>query len=155
MKKILTALFFTASFSAFAQTDLPVDSLSWFSGCWLLEESNGRVTTECWMKPQGGVMLGISQAVKNGKTTSTEFIRIQKNTDGKLQYIANPSGQKETPFTMISFSKNEVLFENPEHDFPQKIRYKKLPDGSLVASIEGKINGKEKIITYPYKRSDW
>ncbi len=35
-----------------------------------------------------------------------------------------------------------MVFENPQHDFPQRILYRKNPDGTLHARAEGERNGK-------------
>jgi len=47
-------------------------------------------------------------------------------------------------------SADEVVFENPQHDFPTRIIYRRNPDGSLLAAIEGDRGGQTKRIEYPY-----
>jgi hypothetical protein len=37
---------------------------------------------------------------------------------------------------------NYVAFENPQHDFPQRIIYWVGKDGALHAKVEGTVNGK-------------
>jgi hypothetical protein len=100
------------------------------------------------MKPAGGTMLGMSRTVSNGKTVEFEFIRIRQDGNGEIHFIAKPSGQKEASFKMINAGKREVTFENPEHDFPQKIVYRLEKDGSLGARIEGTSKGKTKAIDF-------
>jgi hypothetical protein len=39
-------------------------------------------------------------------------------------------------------SGSEALFENPAHDNPKRILYRKNPDGSLTARVEGDEKGK-------------
>jgi len=103
------------------------------------------------MKPEGGLMLGMSRTIVGGKATEFEFLQIrQQGTD--IFYIAKPSGQAEASFKLIQNSKQEVVFENPAHDFPQRIIYRLLPDGSMTARIEGKMNGGERGIDFPMKR---
>ena len=46
-----------------------------------------------------------------------------------------------------------VVFENPQHDFPQRIIYRLEKDGSLLARIEGVNQGREKGINFPMKRA--
>jgi hypothetical protein len=45
-----------------------------------------------------------------------------------------------------------LVFENPKHDYPQKIQYKLLKDGSLIATVSGKQNGKSSSENYPMTR---
>ncbi|WP_438483137.1 DUF6265 family protein [Oleiharenicola lentus] len=110
--------------------------LTWLAGNWQLIK-NGRVTDEHWMAPSGGVLLGMSRTVAKGKVVEYEFMQIRGGPEGKLFFIAQPSGQKEAAFAAISVSETEVIFENKEHDFPQRIIYTKQADGALLAAIEG------------------
>ena len=121
-------------------------------GCWSLNRDN-RETTEHWLKPAGGTMLGISRTVANGKTVEFEFIQIRQDEKGDIFFIAKPSGQPEATFKMIKGSANEVIFENPRHDFPQRVIYRLQGDGSLLGRIEGVSKGKEKSVDFPMTRA--
>jgi hypothetical protein len=128
----------------------PIDSLAWLTGCWELRRGE-RVTTEFWFAPAGGVMLGGSRTVKAGRLVEYEFLRLAEH-EGKLAYIALPSGQKETAFHLVEQSAEGVLFANPAHDFPQRIRYRRVSDDELLAQIEAGSGATEKVIPFPYKR---
>jgi len=52
----------------------------------------------------------------------------------------------------VNVSAREVTFENPTHDFPQRVNYRLENDGSLLASIEGLINGKKKTVQFAMRR---
>jgi hypothetical protein len=150
-KSLLTFFVFFAT--TIAQTSKPtVNDLSWLSGCW---ESNrsGREISEQWMKPAGGTMLGMARTVANGKTVEYEFVQIRAEKDGAIYYVAKPSGQSEAAFKLIKLQNREAIFENPEHDFPQRIVYRLEPDGSLFARIEGTVKGNARGIDYPMKRA--
>jgi hypothetical protein len=41
---------------------------------------------------------------------------------------------------MTQVSADSITFENPGHDFPTRIRYTRLPDGSLETLVSGKGN---------------
>lgn len=133
------------------ESKFALENLSWLHGCWR-SNKDGTEITEQWMKPAGGTMLGMSRTVSNAKTVEFEFIQIRQNENGKIHFIAKPSGQKEASFKMISAGKHEVTFENPEHNFPQRIIYRLEKDGSLAARIEGTINGKKKAIDFRMKK---
>ena len=96
-------------------------------------------------------MMGVSRTVNNGKTSEWEFLIIREGAKG-LEYVAKPSGQPEATFTSTSVSSAEVVFENPAHDFPKKVSYKRDGD-TLVASIEGPMNGQTRRIEFPYKKA--
>ena len=126
-----------------------VDQLAWLSGCWTLARPDG-VTEEQWMKPAGGTMLGMSRTVKGGKTVEYEFLQL-RDVNGKLTYVAKPSGQAETPFPVKTIADAEVVFENPTHDFPQRVIYRRTADG-VTARIEGTMNGKLRGMDFVYTR---
>lgn len=132
------------------QTELA--SLSWLSGCWAAEGGETG-SVEHWLPPAGGTMLGLSRTVKKGKTVEHEFLQIRANAEGRLVYIALPFGQKEATFTLASTSEGAVTFENPQHDFPQRVSYRLLPGLRLVARIEGLRNGVLRGIDFPMKRA--
>jgi len=129
-----------------------LERLSWLAGCWD-GSTAGKENLEQWMKPSGGTMLGMSRTVKGGKTTEFEFMRIHQESNGDIFYTANPSGQKEASFKLLSKDSTGLIFENKEHDFPQRIVYRLENDGSLKAWIEGKLNGRDMRIEFPMKRA--
>jgi len=135
-----------------AQTPPPaaIDRLAWLGGCWAQERPDG-LTEEHWMKPSGGTMLGMSRNVRNGRTAEFEFLQIRE-VNGALAYVAKPSGQAEATFPVKTLTDSEVVFENPAHDFPQRIIYRRTGEGAVTARVEGTRNGQLRGIDYPYKR---
>ncbi len=127
-----------------------VSQLSWIAGCWTRALPDG-VNEEHWMKPAGGSMLGMSRTVRGGRTTEFEFLRIAE-ADGSLAYIAKPSGQAEASFPVKTLTEREVVFENPKHDFPQRVIYRQNADGTVAARIEGTMNGQLRGVDFPYTR---
>lgn len=102
------------------------------------------------MQPRGGIMLGMSRTVVAGVAREFEFLFLRER-DGEIHYVARPSGQLETVFRLVSSRGNEAVFENLDHDFPQRILYRLNPDGSLLAAIEGEVRGNLKRIEFPYQ----
>ena len=83
---------------------------------------------------------------------SSSSCRFEQEANGEIRFIAKPSGQPETTFKLIKGSAREVIFENPQHDFPQRVIYRLQSDGSLVGRIEGVSKGKEKAVDFPMSR---
>lgn len=100
--------------------------------------------------PGGGVMLGMGKTVRAKGRTAFEFLRIVE-VDGKLAYLAQPNGQPPTSFPLRSMTASRVVFENPAHDFPQRIIYWR--DGKkLCARTEGTVKGKAEAEQWCYER---
>ena len=131
-------------------TDEELAKLSWLAGCWK-GEAGEPGSIEQWMSPAGGTMLGMSRTVKQGRTIEFEFMQIRTTDDGSLVFIARPSGQTEATFRLLRLSETEVVFENPQHDFPQRIAYR-YGGGRLRARIEGKRDGGIRAIEFPMTR---
>ena len=54
---------------------------------------------------------------------------------------------------LIRANANEVVFENPQHDFPQRIIYSLKDGGRLTAAIEGTKNGKTRRVELNYQQT--
>lgn len=144
----LLALLAGSAHSARAQDGASLEDLAWLAGCWA---SVGGETgsMEQWMPPAGGIMLGMSRTVRNSQTVAYEYMQIRQSGDGRIHYTAMPSGQPAASFALLGMGESEVVFENPEHDFPQRIIYRLKPGGRLEASIEGKLNGQARTVAFP------
>ena len=132
-------LFVTTSVTAQGAKAAIVD-LSWMAGSWS-GESRGIQMEEHWTAPKGNSMVGIHRDIGKGRTLLFEFLRIEQQGD-RIVYWSMPNGRSPaTPFPLKELSGTRVVFENPAHDFPQRIIYWK--DGNdLRARIEGTQNGK-------------
>ena len=119
----------------FAQEKPQVKDLAWLSGCWQMERAPGRISYEQWTYP-AGIMIGMAYTMRDGKMVDHEFLRLIER-DGDVHYVATPYGQKETEFKLTSHKDGVAVFENPEHDFPQKITYTR-GASVITARVEGK-----------------
>lgn len=100
-----------------------LQDLHWLSGCWE-RGGEGWSSVEQWMKPSGSSMLGMSRTVRGDRTVEHEFIILAPDTGGVLTYTAYPSGQKPASFRLVEWSERHAVFENLEHDFPQRVIYR-------------------------------
>jgi len=134
---LLTALVVPA---AGARQKPTLDALAWIAGSWS-GTSRGVEMEEHWTRPGGNTMIGMHRDVGKGRTVGFEFLRIEQQGDA-IVYLSMPGGRSPaTAFPLKEVSGTRVVFENPTHDFPQRIIYWK--DGAdLLARIEGTNNGK-------------
>jgi hypothetical protein len=126
-----------------------IDQLGWLTGCWSMKRGDSIVEEE-WLKPLGATLMGISRTVKGGRTVEHEFLQI-RDVNGTLAYIAKPSGQAEATFPLKAFADQELVFENPAHDFPQRIIYRRTTDG-VTARVEGTRNRQTRGVDFAYRR---
>ena len=137
--------------SAIAADEVSIDRLAWLGGCWSAEGS-GAGSGEQWMPLAGGSLMGVSRTVRQGKTVAYEFMRIAQGPDGRLAFFAQPSGKPPASFPVLSMGGTGVIFENLEHEFPQRVIYRLVSPAQLRASIEGMRNGALQSIEFPMVR---
>ena len=128
-----------------------IQRLSWLVGCWEAVSSE-RTVEEHWMAPRGGSMVGVGRTVRGQTLVEFELVVIREQGD-RLAYEAHPSGQPSAVFLSRELTDSTVVFENLEHDFPQRIGYQRKGPDALLAWIEGSRQGKFRRIEFPYRRA--
>ena len=146
------ALLSAWSLSAGAQeaTGARIDSVAWMQGCWQ-QKSGDRLIAETWTTPLAGAMLGTGRTVQRGKLVDHEFIVLVER-DGRLTYEAYPSAQLPTTFVSEEINPGSVVFEDPAHDFPQRVGYRRMAANRILAWIEGTVAGKTRRQEFAYQR---
>jgi hypothetical protein len=135
-----------------AAADAPrIADFAFMAGCWQGGDAQSG-SEEVWMRPGGGTMMGTSRVLAGGKTVFSEFVEVTEKPAGLTMTVALGIGKPGVSFTRIAAGPDEVVFENPTHDFPQRIRYKKLSDGTVTARIEGVEKGQAKGEDYPFRK---
>jgi hypothetical protein len=128
--------------------------LGWMLGEWQAEMPEG-VFTEKWQKETDTSYSGEGVLIaRNGEVLFTEQLRVEQR-DGVIWYmptIASQNNGKPVLFKEKTFTDEEIVFENPEHDFPQRITYRKPTDNTLYARVEGKQKGKDAVEEFNFKR---
>ncbi|OGO76924.1 MAG: hypothetical protein A2Y23_08810 [Clostridiales bacterium GWB2_37_7] len=121
----------------------------WLLGAWQKQSAKG-ILTESWLQLNDSTFIGRSFFVSGGDTLSSESIRLEQRNN-KLYYIPTVADQNEgkaITFVKTSMTDSAVIFENPEHDFPQKIEYRFQKPDSLIAEISAIINYSQKSIVF-------
>lgn len=124
---------------------------SFLTGYWL-SCSGGQEVSETWSDVREKVMIGTSVTVEKGEV-SWEFNRIAPSVAG-LTFFAAPSGQPpaEFPLSASKSGPNRLVFENPSHDFPQRVIFA-LEGARLKARIEGTMGGKADAMDWDYAKA--
>ncbi len=140
--------------SAMASTDYSqIEKLNWLSGEWV-RASAVDFSSEKWEKKNDSTFYGAGLTIEGKDTVAFETMTIEEK-NGKLYYIPvvkDQNGGKPVEFALTSLTENEWIFENPKHDFPTKIVYKKITNDSLYAEISAVREGKEVKVPFPFSR---
>jgi hypothetical protein len=149
MKTIAFVVLLLTASPAVAGEASKVEDLAWMAGSWT-QEAGGKVVRETWLPPVQGAMAGVTQTHRPGKPASTEFSTITTGSAG-VTFTAYVAGQAPTAFVLRPGAPGEAVFENPDHDFPQRVIYRKCGE-DLCARIEGAINGQTQGMDWRYRR---
>jgi hypothetical protein len=135
MKKIYFLIF---AISFFMSAQNRIDDLNVLQGKWKLENGNANYYEE-WEKINDTTFSGISYEFKDDRKYTLEKLTILK-LNNHIVYIAQPGNNNPTLFTLTSSENKKFIFENEEHDFPQRVIYHFSSENQLNASIEGIVN---------------
>ncbi|HRK31171.1 MAG TPA: DUF6265 family protein [Tepidisphaeraceae bacterium] len=124
--------------------------LGFIHGGWVSVKGETR-TEEFWSPPRAGTMLGASRTIRGDVTVFFEYCRIEQRGEA-IYYIAQPGGKAPTEFKLTQFDGKAAVFENPEHDFPNKIVYELIDQTTMKASIEGTRAGQRRGTSWELKR---
>jgi hypothetical protein len=120
----------------------------WMAGSWTAAGTAGEWTEEWWTPPRAGIMLGASRSGKAEALGFFEHMRIVRSGGG-VAFCAMPQGQASTCFQAVAADAASITFENPAHDFPQRVAYRREGD-QLVGEISG-LKG-ERLQRWRYRR---
>jgi hypothetical protein len=129
-----------------------IADVSWLRGCWIAATPR-RIVEEHWTDPRGRSMIGVNRTVRGDSLVDYELV-ILRETDSTLAYEAHPARQPVATFHARTATATGVVFENPMHDFPQRVGYRLVGD-SLFAYIEGMMPGAaaQRRIEFPFARA--
>lgn len=137
--------------SAWAQDSIKKTDLSWILGSWHIDAGEVQIY-ETWKEGQDDSYTCEAYVLKGKDTLVVETIRLE-NIGGFWVYIAQINSQNPVLFTLTQKSTGkELVFENLEHDNPQRVVYKFVNDKELYARTEAMVNGQEVVDEYPYTR---
>jgi hypothetical protein len=111
-------------------SDLHISDIEWLVGTWQVE---GKSNFEIWDKTSDHQLTGKGVKIEGIDTSTLEFLEIMSRDDS-IEFIATVPTQndgKSIPFKLNALDPGDLLFENPEHDFPARIHYTKVSENRI------------------------
>jgi hypothetical protein len=132
-----------------------IEKAHWLLGKWQNVTTRGTIVEE-WKKESDTTFAAeVYFMAGNTEKIPTENI-ILKQQGSDLLYIPTVKDQnagKAVTFRLTFLNDTQLVFENPEHDFPQKISYHKSGQDAITAEISGVINGQARNAKFPMVRA--
>ncbi len=152
----LTAIAVAAPACASAQQGLPpegsgLSAVAFMVGCWRQPSDNG--LRERYAPPASNMMTGLSQFWRGGRIVDWEFHRVDAGHEGPV-LTPHPRGVASVSFAPAVMEEGRIVWENLDHDFPQRIIYHRVAPDSLVARIEGGTGEAARFLEWRMVRTD-
>lgn len=120
------------------------EALGWLTGTWEAERSGAEGaqpawTDESWTTPRGGMLVGIGRRGVGHRLGMWEVMRIATDAAGQTALHVTMDDGSSTSFALVRSAAREAVFENPAHDYPQRIGYRRTADGleAWISRIDG------------------
>jgi hypothetical protein len=136
-----------------SHTPATLEQAAWLLGTWKQQTPRG-IVYETWTRRDTHTFDGKSFMLKGQDTVIFEIITLVQQAEG-LVYVPVVSNQNEgraVPFPSGKVTATLMEFNNPSHDFPQKISYRKTGKNGLKATISGTQDGKLRSRTFVMTR---
>ena len=142
MSRFTVGLLLLALGTAESSAQSPLEAAGFMVGCWRGSAGQNRIIEEYYTAPTGNLMQGMTRFL--GERTGTpgvstidfEFSLLDIDQD-RIRLRPLPKGQLSVAFAERERATGRLVWENPAHDFPQRISYTQAPGDSLIARIEG------------------
>jgi CubicO group peptidase (beta-lactamase class C family) len=131
-----------------------VNDLSWLMGTWKHETATS-TTFESWRKASDKTLEGESWRVNKATQQKVfgESILLAEMGDGVFYLPKTSDNPLPVAFKLNTSNAKEIVFENPQHDFPQKITYKLNADGTVTALVTGIEKGQARKLEFKYVKA--
>ena len=120
----------------------PIEPVAWLEGTWTSVDGD-ETTVERWTRAGEDLLVGESVTTRGGERVFGERLEIACS-NRVIAYTASPEGQAMAEFRAVETGADRVVFENPAHDFPTRIEYRR--DGDrLTAEVSGEAGGARRV----------
>ncbi len=127
----------------------PLNEFAFLEGTWA--QTTARQTTEeVWTLNEGWSMRGVGRTLQGEREVFHEVLSIEPRGKNYV-YVAELPGAGPVEFKLVDRGIEWARFENPEHDFPQRIEYRR-NGNSLRAEVSGVENGRIQREIIEYRR---
>jgi hypothetical protein len=135
---VVAALAATAPATA-QQPGRPLAAVAFMAGCWRGDAGTDKTIEEHWTAADSDLMLATTRYLDDntGRTRAWELSRIVADSSG-IALLPAPNGVQAGRFRMAAMTTaGEARFEDPGHDFPRRIIYRRVDARTLLVRVDG------------------
>jgi hypothetical protein len=133
---LLLACAHTAPSRADPATCSRLETVSWLLGTWRAE-SRDTLISETWVAVSDTTYegRGVTRSRTDGSTREEEVLRLVAMGDGVFYLAKVAQNERPVAFRLTSCADGRFVFENPAHDFPRRIEYRRVDDARFEAHV--------------------
>lgn len=131
-----------------------ISDLTWMIGTWEGIDENDLTFVEEWQKGGENSMFGKGSTITpDGDTLFKEVLSIEL-VEGVPYYVAKvPENPAPVLFKLVEADETHCVFENLEHDFPQRIAYTLETKSTMLVKLEGMKDGLPKSESLTFEKN--
>lgn len=140
---------------AYSREEISLDSFNWILGNWQYDMGKS-IACEQWKQVSPNTFEGEGFTIKNSAkdTLLVESLRLMKMHDQIFYQAYVKHNPGPVSFKLTKMTADSSVFENPLHDFPQKILYIKNSPASVTVIVEGSQKGESKGFKMEFKKEN-
>lgn len=129
-----------------------VAALGWLEGRWLGSDGQSRWES-VYSSAEGGQILSASKELRGEQVVMIDFEHFYVR-EGAVRLTPFPFGRRSVEFTLteLDLDARRVVFENLEHDFPQRFEYHRSGEKALRITLTGEQGGQPLEVTLALER---
>lgn len=133
---VLAAIVSFPAVSAEAPGCASLDTMRWLLGDWTAD-GNDTTFHESWKElgPRTFEGTGVERAKPDGAAKGGESLRLVEMAGGVFYISKVTHNELPVAFRLNVCSDGVFVFDNPEHDFPKRLEYRRQPDGRLKVTV--------------------
>lgn len=158
MKRISTLhkfvlIYFFLVFVSCNTKNISLSDFSFLQGKWSVCADSLEYFEE-WFPANDFVMQGKGGGLRGKDTVFFETIKIEQRGTDFFYVVRVIENDLPLDFKFTGFKNDSIVFENPSHDFPQRIIYFRLSLNSIFACVDGMDAEKYSRIEFQYQKSN-
>lgn len=133
--------------------DHPFNKLQRLQGSWITKMGDTEVL-ETWQPESDTLLRGTGFEITGSDSVLFETLSLVKRGNDVFYIVSVPGQNDELPvsFRLTGSRDQEFTFENPDHDFPDKIVYRFLDDNRVAAIVSGTIRNEPRSLEFNFER---
>jgi len=119
-----------------------INQLNWMLGTWEGIDENELMFVEVWTKGSGTWMDGKGATLTPDRDTLFKEVLKIELVEGTPYYVATvPENPGPVLFKLVEADETHCVFENTDHDFPQRIEYRLETKSTMSVKLQGVEDG--------------